>query len=176
MQEQKISDEEKRKKDLVRSERISELLSLGMTYDPYHKDYQLQSPQYDIDVTIQMVENYSDNDWADLIKSNSSKISEIKKEIEAKRIADALEQKEKDIEAALQKERERVAEEKRLEQVKAAQEKQRKEEELAQGKDKERYADIIRQFNDIVIHDMNSPMYKSKVSIINEKLEEIFAL
>jgi membrane protein involved in colicin uptake len=119
---------------------------------------------------------FNDEEWAALINKITPVIEERKKAILEKQIAEAEAQKQKEIEAALQEERDRVAKEKAAAELKEQQEKIRKEMELMQGKDKERYADIIRQFNALVIHEMNSPMYKNKVSVIKEKIEEILSL
>jgi hypothetical protein len=48
--------------------------------------------------------------------------------------------------------------------------------ELAKAGDKEKYQHLIEQFNAIVVPEMRSGQYRTKVALIREKLEEIKAL
>jgi hypothetical protein len=79
-------------------------------------------------------------------------------------------------EQAAIKERQRIAEEQRQAEYKRYQEEQRKAEELAKAGDKEKYQHLIEQFNTIVVPEMRSGQYRTKVALIREKLEEIKAL
>jgi hypothetical protein len=79
-------------------------------------------------------------------------------------------------EQAAIKERERIAEEARQAELQRQQEEQRKAEELAKAGDKEKYQHLIEQFNAIVVPEMRSGQYRTKVASIREKLEEIKAL
>lgn len=48
--------------------------------------------------------------------------------------------------------------------------------ELEQAKDKEKWDEIIKRVNDIVVYEMRSSQYRKKAMILREKLEEIKAL
>jgi hypothetical protein len=178
---QKIKDDAEREKRLeeqkrhtaLMQKRYDQLFALGMKYDSRSGSYVFEDVNIDNRTEINL---FNDEEWAALINKITPVIEERKKAILEKQIAEAEAQKQKEIEAALQEERDRVAKEKAAAELKEQQEKIRKEMELMQGKDKERYADIIRQFNALVIHEMNSPMYKNKVSVIKEKIEEILSL
>lgn len=171
--------EQEKQDDLIkeRRERINkrydQLFSLGMKFNAQYEAYVFEDVNVDNKTEINLL---NDEEWVALINKITPVIEERKKAILEKQIAEAEAQKQKEIEAALQEERDRVAKEKAAAELKEQQEKIRKEMELMQGKDKERYADIIRQFNALVIHEMNSPIYKNKVSIIKEKIEEILSL
>lgn len=166
-------DEEMKQLTIRNTQRADQLGKLGMelnkNYDYFFADITVS---YDFDI-----KSLTNEEWDALIAKITPVIEERKEAIEAKRIADAEAQKQKDIEAALQKERDRVAEEKRLEQVKAEQEKQRKEEELAKASDKEKWDMWVEAFGrQLPPTTMKSTIYKSKVSIAKEKIEEILSL
>lgn len=72
-----------------------------------------------------------------------------------------------------QKEEERLWRELREAEQKKQQEEQKKQEELLKAGDKVKYDDILRQLSAVTLHDMRSPYYRTKVSIIREKMEEI---
>jgi hypothetical protein len=53
---------------------------------------------------------------------------------------------------------------------------QKKSEELAQAGDKVKWADVLRQLNELSIPEMKSPTYRKKVSILKEKIGEVTEL
>ena len=52
-------------------------------------------------------------------------------------------------------------------------EEQKKAEELAQAGDKVKWADVLRQINELSIPEMKSPAYRKRVAILKEKISEI---
>lgn len=80
------------------------------------------------------------------------------------------------IEESARKERERIVEEQRLLELKRQQDEARKAEELAQASDTVKFAELLKQFNSIVLPEMRSGQYRKKVAIIREKLDEIKSL
>lgn len=179
---QKIKDDAEREKRLEEQKRHSalmqkrydQLFALGMKYDSRSGSYVFEDVNIDNRTEINL---FNDEEWAALINKITPVIEERKKAILEKQIAEAEVQKQKEIEAALQKERDRVAEEKRLAQVKEEQEKKRKEEELAKASDKEKWDMWLEAFGrQLPPTTMRSTIYKSKVSIAKEKIEEILSL
>ena len=124
-------------------------------------------------LTISELINISDESFVVVRDAHNKSVERRQKQEEEKRIADAEAQRQKDIEAALQKERERVAKEKEDAELKAQQEKIRKEEELAQAGDRVKWADVLRQINELAIPEMKSPTYRKKIQILKEKISEI---
>jgi hypothetical protein len=179
---QKIKDDAEREKRLeeqkrhtaLMQKRYDQLFALGMKYDSRSGSYVFEDVNIDNRTEINL---FNDEEWAALINKITLVIEERKKAILEKQIAEAEVQKQKEIEAALQKERDRVAEEKRLAQVKEEQEKKRKEEELAKASDKEKWDMWLEAFGrQLPPITMRSTIYKSKVSIAKEKIEEILSL
>lgn len=124
-------------------------------------------------LTISELINISDESFVVVRDAHNKSVEQRQKQEEEKRIADTEAQRQKDIEAALQKERERVAKEKEDAELKAQQEKIRKEEELAQAGDRVKWADVLRQINELAIPEMKSPTYRKKIQILKEKISEI---
>ena len=124
-------------------------------------------------LTISELINISDESFVVVRDAHNKSVEQRQKQEEEKRIADAEAQRQKDIEAALQKERERVAKEKEDAELKTQQDKIRKEEELAQAGDRVKWADVLRQINELAIPEMKSPTYRKKIQILKEKISEI---
>ena len=68
---------------------------------------------------------------------------------------------------------EEQAENKRQYEIKRKQEEQRQAEELAKSSDKEKFIHFLSQLNSLVLPEFKSSIYKGKLSICKEKIEEI---
>ncbi|MEO7046573.1 MAG: hypothetical protein ABI091_14780 [Ferruginibacter sp.] len=180
--DQKKEDEEKEKRNKVVEARIKRLYSINISKSPYiDKSYSFVDDG--INYSEQLISNkisipgdlfsLSDTEWDNLFESLTGLFESKKKEVEAKRLSDAEEQKKKDIEAALQKERDRIAEEKRLSDIRAEQERLKKEDALAQANDKTKWNEFLNQVWALKFPEMKSGIYKRKVTISKEKIEEI---
>jgi hypothetical protein len=155
------------------SNRQRQLQGLGLNYSSQYDSYIFE----DVAVSrIVEIEGMNDDKWNEMVAKITPTIERNKKELEEKRVADAELQKQKDIEIALQAERDRVAKEKADNEIKAAQEKKRKQDELDASGDKSKWEAIVSSISMLSIHEMKSSIYKRKVSILKEKIEEIKAL
>ena len=77
------------------------------------------------------------------------------------------------LEEAAQKERERIEQEQLMAETKKKQEEARKAEELAQASDKEKWADLISQIENLSLPEMRSGQYRKKMQTVKEYFEEI---
>jgi hypothetical protein len=68
---------------------------------------------------------------------------------------------------------EEQAENKRQDEIKRKQEEQRQAEELAKSSDKEKFIHFLSKLNSLVLPEFKSSIYKGKLSICKEKIEEI---
>jgi hypothetical protein len=119
---------------------------------------------------------FNEDGWTTLINKITPIIEERKKAIEKHEKEEAENKRQQDIESALQEERDRVAKEKADNEIKAAQEKKRKQDELDASSDKSKWEAIFSSISMLSIHEMKSSIYKRKVYILKEKIEEIKAL
>lgn len=173
-EQRRIEQEKQDKLIKERRERINkrydQLFSLGMKFNAQYEAYVFEDVNVDNKTEINLL---NDEQWTALINKITPVIEEKKKAILEKQTAEAEAQKQKEIEAALQEERDRVAKEKAAAELKAQQEKIRKEEELAQAGDKVKWADILRQLNELSIPEMRSRIYRQRIQILKEKISEI---
>lgn len=128
------------------------------------------------DVNMQTLWVLAESDFDEILATKKHQFEADQKEkerlAEEKRLADIEAAKQE----AIQKEQARKAEEERLAEVKRKEEEARKAEELAKASDKVKYADLIAKFESIEFPEMRSGQYRKKVSIIKEKIEEIYSL
>ena len=76
-------------------------------------------------------------------------------------------------EEAATKERLRIEQEQKEAEIKRQQEEQRKLEEAAKASDKDKWVALVSSINSIAIPEFKSNIYKGKLSVLKEKLEEI---
>lgn len=171
-EQEKFDLQQKERREKI-SKRINQLSGLGLVYNMEHDSYIFEDTAVSRVVEI---EGMNDKDWDDMVIKIIPGIEKNKKQLEEKRIADEEAQRQRDIEAALQKEREKVAEQKRLDELKIEQERQRKEEELEQANDKTKWNEFLKSIIPSSYPEMKSGIYRRKVNISREKLEEIISL
>jgi hypothetical protein len=155
------------------SKRYDQLFALGMKFNGQHESYMFEDINVDNKTEINL---FNEDGWTTLINKITPIIEERKKAIEKHEKEEAENKRQQDIESALQEERDRVAKEKADNEIKAAQEKKRKQDELDASSDKSKWEAIVSSISMLSIHEMKSSIYKRKVYILKEKIEEIKAL
>lgn len=169
--ERRENEARERQQDVVRN-RINQLNALGLVYNVNEQTHLLR----DVNIHYTEVSTMSTQEWDEMIIVITPRVEQIKEEAEEKRLADIEEQKRIAGEEAAKKERERIEEEQRLAEVKRKQAEEKKAQELLEASEKEKWQDIIRQLDAVVIHEMKSGQYRKKAAILREKLEEVKAL
>jgi hypothetical protein len=179
-EKQKIEYSEKIKKDQEEEKRwrnrLSELLDIRFNSQEAFYDYDNLGNESGIVATYDQLVNWDNETFEKAKKTHNDFVLIKRKESEEKRISDAETKRKSDIEAALQIERDRVAKQKEDEEIKEQQEKKRKQDELDASSDKSKWEAIFSSISMLSIHEMKSSIYKRKVSILKEKIEEIKAL
>lgn len=164
--------EKEKQNQLIRS-RCNQLQALGMTYSGQYDAYVYQDVNIDNKTEICLLQ---EPEWVSLIAKVTPVIEQRKKEAEEKRISDIEEQKRIAAENAAKAERERIEQEKTDAEIKRQQELQRQQEEMAKANDKTKWQYLLDQINAIDLPDMKSGIYKGKIKLLEEKIEEINSL
>jgi len=157
-QEQKDS-EERIKKGQIIDTRINQLRGLGMSFNHIYTAYTFEDINIDMATEVNLL---NDEEWSALIEKITPVIAQ-RKEESAKRIFETAEkQKQADIQKALEDER-----------IKRQQEEQKKAEELAVASDKSKWLHFTSQLSAIQIPEFKSNVYKKRLQIAKDKIEEI---
>lgn len=114
--------------------------------------------------------------WSELINEITPQVEKIKQQQKQQEEEKRRQEVEEEKQAAIKAEIERIKEEKIQEAIKAEQQKQKELEELAQADDKTKWEVFIEEVKSIKTYTMSSNIYKRKMAIASEKLEEIINL
>jgi len=158
-EQQRIEREARGKRDTIINNRIQQLVNLGLNYSPSYSAYVGYCCNIDVMTELKL---WNDQEWDDAITKITPVIEAAKKEEEEKRVAEIQ-----------RKERERIEEEQRQAKVKAEQEEHRRLEEAAKASDKDKWVSLLTAFNNITLPEFKSGVYKGKLAVLKEKLEEI---
>jgi hypothetical protein len=161
--EQKKQHEELQKRFAIRNGRVSELKSLGCTYDAGDEEYSFKELFV---VSGAEVESLSEKEWVGLVNKTKPLIEKLIADEKEILRAQIEKQKQEAAELAAKREREKIAEEQRLAQIKKA-------EEMAQASDKEKYQDIVSYLKKTPIHEMKSSIYKARMNAIRDFLSDL---
>ena len=162
--------EEKEKRNQLIRKRCNQLQALGMTFNDQYDAYVFEDVNVDNKTEICLLD---DAQWSALISKITPVIEQRKQDAEQKRLAEIEEQKRIAAEAAAKAERERIEQEKKDAEIKKQQELQRQQEELARANDKTKWESVLQQINAITFPEFKSGIYKGKMAILREKIEEI---
>ena len=168
--QEKKDAEERQQKQMLVDARLKRLNTLNITWDYRANQYVFIDDRFDYSEAL--VENkvvipvdlstLSDAEYDTLMETIFPMYDAQKKIVEEKRLADIEAQKQAAIQQAFQDE-----------EIRNQQEQQRREEELAQASDKSKWAHYTAQLNAIAAPEFKSNIYKKKIAIAKEKLEEI---
>lgn len=158
--EQKADDERREKERQKLQARGNQLQALGMTFNFQYDCYSFQDVNVDNKTEMYLL---NDEEWDALVEKITPVIEQRKKDAEEKRLAQIEKEKQEAIELAAQIEREKMAEELRQQKIKEDQEAARKAEEALKATDKQKWKQYISGISNILIPEMKSPTYKSKI-------------
>lgn len=144
--------------------RISQLQNMGLVPNIVGT-YTLNPENINIQISGDIIREYTNEEWASLIAQKTPIIEEAKIKADQQRAIELEKIKQKAIEDAKEEENERL----RLEEIK-------KLEEIAAATDKEKWKMFIESIKGISLHEMKSSAYRKKMAIAKEKITEILSL
>jgi hypothetical protein len=144
--------------------RVSQLQNIGLVPNIVGT-YTLNPENINIQISGDIIREYSNEEWASLIAQKTPIIEEAKIKANQRREIELEKIKQKAIEDAKEEENERL----RLEEIK-------KLEEIAAATDKEKWKMFIEGIKGISLHEMKSSAYRKKMAMAKEKITEILSL
>lgn len=151
--------EERQKRQAVIDARLNELRALGLTHNHIYNTYSFEDISVDVAVEVYLMH---DGAWVGLIERITPEIKQ-RKDAADQRKAEAQEKIKQD---AIKKALEDA-------ELKKQQDEQRKAEELAKSGDRSQWQGFLGALNSTTFPEMKSGLYRKKMAIAKEKLEEI---
>lgn len=171
LEQQRKYEEEKKKQQSIIDTRMNQLKGLGMDYSFTYNAMIFEDVNIDVQTELGI---FNEEEWNNLIHRITPVIEERKTASNEKLSAKLEKEKKEAIELAAQQEREKIAEQQRQDELKKQQEAQRKQQELEASKDKVQWEHFLILLNTVSLpSSLKSSIYKSKLSIAKEKIEEI---
>ena len=171
-QKEKEAAEVREKQDAQNKSRMQQVMALGLQYSLEYKSFIFG----DVAVAEVDIIHYSQEKWDEMILQITPTIQKQKEDI-AKREEERIEQeKQKAADEAAKKERDRIEEENRQAELRRKQEEERKAEEAAKASDKDKWAAFVDAISAIQVPEFKSSVYKGKLVLAKEKIEELRSL
>ncbi len=171
-QENKVANEIKEREDARNKARMNQVLALGMQYKFDDKAFSV----HDVFVAQIEIATFEDQQWNELIAKITPVITERKEAAEKNRLAEIEKQKQEAIELAAKQERERIELENEQKELLRKQTELKAQEEAAKASDRDKFIALVAYLSAAPIPEFKSSVYKGKLAVLKEKLEEIVNL